>query len=215
MKNLFRDHSYDMVKMFLNQFATAIFGFSLVLATEKAQNTVLRNITSVAAILFYLFLLYTMTWELGFRDRVGVLHGTKPNRPWKGALISLFANSINFLLADAVLNLESITRIVITHDMDWIYDGQAHSWGGHSVSEATPLVDGHKTQVDTLLEITNVGDGPAENALTVRILNDGDENMTDNYELTYECGELVIRPLPITVVSETTHKGIISLWFYE
>lgn len=103
MKNLFRDHSYDMVKMFLNQFATAIFGFSLVLATEKAQNTMLRNITSVAAILFYLFLLYTMTWELGFRDRVGVLHGTKPNRPWKGALISLFANSINFLLAILIM----------------------------------------------------------------------------------------------------------------
>ena len=103
MKNLFRDHSYDMVKMFLNQFATAIFGFSLVLAAEKAQNITLRNITSVAAILFYLFLLYTMTWEIGFRDRVGVLHGTKPNRPWKGAIISLFANSINFVLAVLIM----------------------------------------------------------------------------------------------------------------
>jgi hypothetical protein len=99
MKNLFRDHSYDMVKMFLNQFATAMFGFALVLAAEKAQNVMLRNVTSIAAILFYLFLLYTMTWEIGFRDRVGVLHGSKPNQPWKGAVISLFANSLNILLA--------------------------------------------------------------------------------------------------------------------
>ena len=59
MKNLFRDHSYNMVKMFLNQFATAIFGFSLALAAGKAQNPTLRNVTSIGAILFYLFLLFS------------------------------------------------------------------------------------------------------------------------------------------------------------
>lgn len=99
MKNLFRDHSYDMVKMFLNQFAIAIFGFSLALAAGKAENATLRNVTSVCAILFYLFLLYTMTWEIGFKDRNAVLHGTKPMRPFKGALISFFANLPNLILA--------------------------------------------------------------------------------------------------------------------
>ncbi len=99
MKNLFRDHSYNMVKMFLNQFATAIFGFSLALAAGKAENPTLRNVTSIAAILFYLFLLYTMTWELGFKDRGGILHGRIKNQPYKGALISLFANLPNLLFA--------------------------------------------------------------------------------------------------------------------
>ena len=99
MKNLFRDHSYNMVKMFLNQFATAIFGFSLALAAGKAQNPTLRNVTSIGAILFYLFLLYTMTWEIGFRERVGVLHGRIKNQPYKGALICLIANLPNFLFA--------------------------------------------------------------------------------------------------------------------
>lgn len=103
MKNLFRDHSYDMVKMFLNQFATAIFGFSLALASEKAQNITLRNVTSVCAILFYLFLLYTMVWELGFRDRVAVLHGKKPRQLFKGAMISLCANIPNFIFAVPIL----------------------------------------------------------------------------------------------------------------
>ena len=103
MKNLFRNHSYDMVKMFLNQFATAIFGFSLAIAAEKAQNTTLRNVTSVGAILFYLFLLYTMVWEMGFRDRAAVMRGTKQRQLYKGALISLCANIPNFLLALPIL----------------------------------------------------------------------------------------------------------------
>lgn len=103
LKKLLRDHSYDMVKMFLNQFATAIFGFALTLAAGKAENPTLRNITSVCAILFYLFLLYTMVWEIGFRDRVPVEHGKMKRQPFKGAVISLFANSLNFLLAILIM----------------------------------------------------------------------------------------------------------------
>lgn len=99
MKNFLKDHSYDMLKMFLNQFATAIFGFSLAIAASKAENITLRNITSIGAIIFYMFLLYSMTWELGFKDRVAVSHGLKRNIPYKGALISLCANSINLIFA--------------------------------------------------------------------------------------------------------------------
>ena len=99
MKKFFKEYSYDMLKMFLNQFATAIFGFSLAIAASKAENVTLRNVTSIAAIAFYLFLLYTMCWEIGFKDRIPVAHGQKRNMPYKGALISLCANSINILFA--------------------------------------------------------------------------------------------------------------------
>lgn len=99
MKKFLQDHSYNMVKMFLNQIAIAMFGFSLAIATAKAQNVALRNVTSVCAILFYLFLLYTMTWEIGFADKVSVESGKKKATPLKGAQISLCANSLNFLLA--------------------------------------------------------------------------------------------------------------------
>ena len=88
-----------MVKMFLNQFATAIFGFVLALAAGRAKNPVLRNVTSAFAILFYLFLLYTMTWEIGFRDKIPVEKGRKPYRPLTGLFISFFANLPNFILA--------------------------------------------------------------------------------------------------------------------
>lgn len=99
MKRFFIDHSYDMVKMLLNQIAISIFGFSLALAAGKADNDTLRTVSSVFSILFYLFLLYTTAWDIGYRDKVSVDIGKKKYRPFKGALISLCANSINYLLA--------------------------------------------------------------------------------------------------------------------
>ncbi len=99
MKGFFSKHSYSMVKMFLNQFATSIFGLVLAIATIKAGNRPLAYATSAAAILFYLFLLYTMTWELGFKDRGAVENGRAKKNLWQGTLISLCANIPNFLFA--------------------------------------------------------------------------------------------------------------------
>ena len=99
MKRFFSDHSYDMVKMFLNQFAIGLFGFTLYLVSGQAKSVALRNVTSVGAILFYLFLLYTMTWEIGYRDKVSVEHGKKKRNLGKGALISLCANIPNLIFA--------------------------------------------------------------------------------------------------------------------
>ena len=99
MKQFFSIHSYNMVKMFLNQVAIALLGCTLVLASGQAENVALRNTTSVFSILFYLFLLYVMTWEIGFRDKVSVETGRKKKNIFTGALISLCANSINFVLA--------------------------------------------------------------------------------------------------------------------
>ncbi len=112
MKAFLRDHSYDAVKMFLNQFATAVFGFVLALAAGKAQNAVLRNVTSGFAIAFYLFLLYTMTWEIGFRDKIAVDNGRKPSKPLTGLWISLLANSVNFLFGIFIM-LASLTNVSV------------------------------------------------------------------------------------------------------
>ena len=102
-KQFFKDHSYDMVKMFLNQFATAIFGFVLTLTFTKVGSNLWRTIFSVFAVLFYLFLLYVMTWEIGYRDRGKVKNGDKPENRFRGTLISLSANAINFLIAIIIL----------------------------------------------------------------------------------------------------------------
>lgn len=88
-----------MVKMFLNQFATAIFGFSLVMAAGQAESALLRNVTSVFSVLFYLFLIYITAWDIGYRDKVSVDCGKKKRTPWKGVRISLCANALNYVLA--------------------------------------------------------------------------------------------------------------------
>ena len=99
MKKFLIAHSYNMVRMFLNQFAIAIFGFGLALATIKAGSVDLRNATSIFAIAFYLFLIYTMTWDLGYKERAGVEAGRKEAKPMTGALIALCANVPNFIFA--------------------------------------------------------------------------------------------------------------------
>ncbi len=116
MKRFFLTYSYDMVKMFLNQFATAIFGFALVLAAGAANNVVLRNVSSVFAILFYMFLLYTMTWEIGFRNRVSAESGRIKKNFFTGTLISLCANVPNFVFAIFItlamfLNVSAISSV--------------------------------------------------------------------------------------------------------
>lgn len=62
-----KKRSYDIVKMLINQFAISIFGNALALATGEKQQA-LRIVTSVFSVLFYLFLIYVMTWDLGAKD---------------------------------------------------------------------------------------------------------------------------------------------------
>ncbi len=99
MKHFLADHSYDMVKLMLNQIAIAIFGFSLVLASGKNDNEALRLWSSIGSIVFYLFLVYVTSWDIGYRDHASVKFGTQPYRPYQGFLIGLCANAVNYLLA--------------------------------------------------------------------------------------------------------------------
>ncbi len=103
MKEFFKTRSYDMVRAFLNQFATAIFGMVLALAAGIAKNPMLRNVTSAFAVLFYLFLLYNMMWELGFKDKANADNGYTKRKPLTGLCISLCANIPNFLFAVFIL----------------------------------------------------------------------------------------------------------------
>ena len=80
MKKFFHDYSYSMVKMFVNQFAISIFGVSLTFATTQAHMgsdglDVFTLIVSLFSTVFYLFLIYTLSWELGSKDRVSVDSG--------------------------------------------------------------------------------------------------------------------------------------------
>ena len=99
MKAFFGKYSYSIVKMFVNQIAISIFGLMLSMATTNAQSSVLSIVVSAFAILFYLFLLYTLVWEIGAKDKIAVDVGKKQYKMMTGLWMSLIANIPNILLA--------------------------------------------------------------------------------------------------------------------
>jgi hypothetical protein len=98
MKKFFHDYSYLSIKLFVNQFAIAIFGIALFVPTFMEFET-LCLAASMFAIIFYLFLIYMPMWEMGAKDRISVDVGKKSPRPHIGLLISLCANIPNLILA--------------------------------------------------------------------------------------------------------------------
>lgn len=116
MKNFFHDYSYSVVKMFINQIAIAIFGSSLTFATVSAHGNssdfdIFTLIVGICSAIFYLFLIYNISWEIGAKDRISVDVKKKPYRPYLGLVLSLLANIPNLILATvyAITSLSGAT----------------------------------------------------------------------------------------------------------
>ena len=90
-----KENSYNIVKMLLNQLGIGILALVMTMATH--QNDQLYFLTSIFCIIFYLYLLYTMTYELGEKDKPAIDAGRKPFDKLKGLKISLAANAINII----------------------------------------------------------------------------------------------------------------------
>lgn len=102
MFNFLKDRSYEIVKMFINQVAIGIFGLSISLATatiDDEAGTSLKIITSVFAILFYLFIIYNMVRSLGYRDSGRINRGEDGASKYTGLYLGLAASTLNFLFA--------------------------------------------------------------------------------------------------------------------
>ena len=103
MKKFFRDYSYSMVRMFIDQIAISIFGASLAFATRSAHLgsdsfDTFTLVVSIFSACFYLFLIYNLSWGIGAKDRIAVDVKKKPYRPYLGIVLSLFANIPNLIL---------------------------------------------------------------------------------------------------------------------
>ena len=99
MKAFFRRYDYNIVKMFLYQFAISLFGSTLAMATTSSGNSNLTLVVSICAAAFYLFLLYVMVWDIGAQDKISVDTGKKEYKPLTGLILSLIANIPNFIIA--------------------------------------------------------------------------------------------------------------------
>lgn len=91
-----KNNSYTVARMLIYQFGIAILGIILSVAT--ATRLYLMLMVSIYAVLFYVILLYMMTWEdgakEGIRDEAGI---TRVDR-LLGLKLSLVANIPNFLI---------------------------------------------------------------------------------------------------------------------
>ena len=117
--------------MLVDQLAISIFGLVLALAALAVSNGIFSIVVSAFAILFYLFLIYTMLWEVGAKDRISVDVGKKPYRPHTGLLISLVANIPNLLIA-------------LLYSIAYPFMG-AHKWAGNMnaiINVISALIEG-------------------------------------------------------------------------
>ena len=97
----FKDNSYDIVRLLINQIGITIFSLVLFTALAAIENTETYSAVLIAASIFatgfYLVLIYTVGWECGAKDKIRVDGGRLSPMPAKGALMALIANLPNFI----------------------------------------------------------------------------------------------------------------------
>jgi len=98
MKKFFVNYSFYAVKMFLYQFAISLFGLTLSMVFTNIESVTGQLISSICSVIFYLFLLYNMTWDLGYHDKIAKQQGKLDPKPLNGLFTSLLANSLNFIM---------------------------------------------------------------------------------------------------------------------
>lgn len=96
MFRFFREHSYEIVKLFLTQVAIAVLG--LVLSFSTSSSSMLFLVSSIFASFFFVCLLYSEGWELGAKDRPRITNNRMVFDPYKGVKFSFFSNLLNFIL---------------------------------------------------------------------------------------------------------------------
>ena len=98
MREFLNKYGYTMIKLFVNQFAIALFGIGLWWVSMYADNTRLQIATSIGAVVFYLFLIYAHMWELGAKDGISAEARGTSRGLWRGFVIGAGANVLNVLL---------------------------------------------------------------------------------------------------------------------
>jgi len=100
---ILKNHFYDIIRLYINQVGITIFSLILYFSVNNSDNQdlslKLQLAISVFAMLFFFALLYTMGWDWGANDIIRIESGKQKKTPFKGALLSFFANIINFVLA--------------------------------------------------------------------------------------------------------------------
>ena len=122
MKRIFKENSYDIVRLYINQLGIMIFSMLLYTAVGSFENErislALSIFVSIFSICFYLVLIYYVLWEIGAKDKIRIDGGRAESTPKKGLLMETFANIPNLLLG--ILTLIFLV-IFLTTNSDAVY----------------------------------------------------------------------------------------------
>lgn len=99
---IFKENSYDIVRLYVNQLGIMIFSMLLYTAVGSFSDEKVASISSILvsvfSICFYLVLIYYVLWEIGAKDKIRIDGGKIEPSPKKGLIMGLFANIPNFVL---------------------------------------------------------------------------------------------------------------------
>ncbi len=99
---IFKENSYDIIKLYINQIGIMIFSMLLYTAVGSFENESLSLpmsiFVSVFSTCFYLVLIYYAMWEHGARDKIRIDGGRMEPCKHKGLVMGLFANVPNLVL---------------------------------------------------------------------------------------------------------------------
>ena len=99
---IFKENSYDIVRLYVNQLGIMIFSMLLYTAVGSFENEQLSSALSIFvslfSVCFYLVLIYYVIWEIGAKDKIRIDGGRAEPCKHKGLVMGLFANIPNFVL---------------------------------------------------------------------------------------------------------------------
>ncbi len=98
--SMIKRHSYDIVKLYIDQIGITVFSLILMTALTSLSDSIWLGFgLSVFTTLFLGVILYTTAWDMGAKDKLSFDSGRGEYQPVKGLVLSVFANIPNFVLA--------------------------------------------------------------------------------------------------------------------
>ena len=106
-------------------------------------------------------------------------------------------HNYNIIVGTGTIEVQKRPLTITTESESWMYDGENHVFREYTVNN---LAQGHYVLDPVWSQITDVG--TIENKFTPKIYRDGQNTeITQNYDITFECGTLEITKRPVTVES--------------
>ena len=126
MANFFKENGHTVIKMILYQIVLSMLGGMLALAGSATGSNFLLAGFSIFSILFYLYLISTIFYEMGQKDGIRINAGRLRLSKYKALIIAVCANLINFILGALVVFFKSmINGVSLNQNLSSLTEEQA------------------------------------------------------------------------------------------